>query len=79
MQVGGGAGGEAVDAGVSGRVGEDAAGVAVAGVAAGEAGVGDVPFVEAELDVDAGIGAVVTDEGGEVLPGLGAREFHVQE
>lgn len=46
---------------------------ALAGIAGGETGVGDVPFVEAQADADAGIRAVLPDEGDEGLVGLAAR------
>ena len=86
LQVGGGVGCEAVDFVVSGGQGVSArdvlcvgaVGESVAGVAAGDAGVGNMPLGKAELDVEARVGSIVTDEGGEGLVGLVTGELDVE-
>lgn len=86
LQVGGRVGREAVDFVVSGCQGigaGDVLGVGAVGeglteVAADDAGVGDMPFAEAELDVQAGVRSVITDEGGEGLVGLVTGELDVE-
>ena len=49
------------------------------GVTSGDAGVGDVPFIKAEFDVEARVGSVLANEAHKGLPGLGSGKFDIEE